>query len=268
MSIEEIQQYTQKISVIILCYNNLEYTKMCIDSVLEHTQYPNYEVIVVDNASTDGTAGYLEQLCKEHNHIQQVCLATNTGFSKGNNHGVVRSTGEILVILNNDTIVTDNWLVKFSKCLQDSTIGMIGPAVNFSGNETQVPIGYQQVDEINDFAKFFASQYAMPAFEINVLPFHCVAMRKSVWDQVGELDSRFGIGMFEDDDYSMRVKNAGYRLICADDIYIHHWGRKSFSKMDNTAHDRLFAENKAKFEAKWDIRWKPHQHRSLLRYLR
>jgi GT2 family glycosyltransferase len=73
------------------------------------------------------------------------------------------------------------------------------------------------------------------------------------------LDEQFGVGMFEDDDYSMRVRRAGYRIICAADAFVHHFGQAAFGKLIRSGdYDRLFDENRRKFETKWGIEWKPH----------
>jgi GT2 family glycosyltransferase len=88
-------------------------------------------------------------------------------------------------------------------------------------------------------------------------------MRRSVIiDEVGLLDERFGIGMFEDDDYALRVKQKGYKVICAEDVFVHHWGRASFSKLSQEEYQRLFDENRRKFEEKWGMQWEPHRSRS------
>jgi GT2 family glycosyltransferase len=70
--------------------------------------------------------------------------------------------------------------------------------------------------------------------------------------------------MFEDDDFSLRVRKAGYRVVCAEDIFIHHWGKASFGKLDDSDYDRLFEENRRKFEEKWGQPWQPHRARGVL----
>ena len=89
-----------------------------------------------------------------------------------------------------------------------------------------------------------------------MLAMFCVAMRREVYEKVGPLDEQFGIGMFEDDDYAIRMRRAGYRLLCVDDVFIHHKGRASFSLLDSNSYDRAFAENRNRFEAKWNTEWK------------
>jgi GT2 family glycosyltransferase len=84
---------------------------------------------------------------------------------------------------------------------------------------------------------------------------------RAVVDEIGLLDEIFGVGMFEDDDYALRIRAAGYRVVCAEDVFIHHFGRASFSKMQDEAYKRLFEANKRLFEQKWNRTWTPHRYR-------
>jgi GT2 family glycosyltransferase len=96
---------------------------------------------------------------------------------------------------------------------------------------------------------------------IEVVPLFCGLLRRKVWDEVGGLDEDFKIGTFEDDDFSLRVRNAGYRIVTAEDCFIHHFGNGSFGKMDSEAFVRIFAQNKRCFESKWHMAWRPHTTR-------
>ncbi len=94
-----------------------------------------------------------------------------------------------------------------------------------------------------------------------MLALFCVAMRRTTFDEIGPLDERFGIGMFEDDDYAIRLQQKGYKMLCAEDVFIHHWGKASFSQLREPEFMRLFEENKVKLEQKWGIQWEPHKAR-------
>jgi hypothetical protein len=89
-----------------------------------------------------------------------------------------------------------------------------------------------------------------------MLAFFCLAIRREVWREIGPLDTGFGQGLFEDDDYSVRLVEAGYRLICADDVLVHHVGEASFGELvADGRYGRLFERNRARFEAKWEHTW-------------
>jgi GT2 family glycosyltransferase len=250
-----------KASIIILTYNNLDYTRQCLDSIYAKTNTPDFEVIIVDNASQDGTPHYLQEFAGSHAGVRLLLNPKNEGFARGNNQGAELASGDILVFLNNDTVVVQGWLSGLVCHLQDPSIGMVGPVTNASGNETNIRVDYQDLKDMEVFAQTYTRPRQGQAFEIRMLPFQCIAMRSSVFKEIGPLDERFGLGMFEDDDYALRVKQQGYRIICAEDVFIHHWGSASFSQLDRLEFNRIFSENWKKFEDKWGIRWYPPQYR-------
>jgi GT2 family glycosyltransferase len=93
------------------------------------------------------------------------------------------------------------------------------------------------------------------SFEVPMLALFCAAMRREEYDKIGPLDERFGMGMFEDDDYALRMKQAGYKLLCAEDVFIHHWGSAGFSKAGFANYWRSFQVNLKQFKQKWNQPW-------------
>jgi GT2 family glycosyltransferase/glycosyltransferase involved in cell wall biosynthesis len=250
-----------KTSIIILTFNNLDYTRLCLDSIYSKTDTPEFEVIVVDNASTDGTPEFLREHAETKPNLKLILNSINQGFARGNNMGAAAAAGDNLVFLNNDVIVTRGWLSALIAYLHDPEVGLVGPVTNSSGNECQIQVDYQGLDGLDEFAERYVNENQGRSFELRMLPFQCVAMRKSVFEEIGPLDERFGIGMFEDDDYALRLARKGYRILCAEDVFIHHWGSVSFSKLDYTDYWALFSANLKKFEDKWGISWVPHTQR-------
>lgn len=250
-----------KVSIVVLTYNNKDYTRKCLDSIFEKTAYPNFEVVVVDNASVDGTQDLLCEYEKQHKNMHVVLNPENTGFARGNNIGALAASGDFIIFLNNDTVVTHGWVDGLLRHLQDPQTGMVGPVTSFSGNETRIDVDYLTLDEMDAFAEQYTRKHKGKSFEISVLAFMCVAVRRQVWEETGSLDEIFGVGMFEDDDYALRLKKKGYRLLCAQDVFIHHAGEASFSRLDRSFYRQLFEENRTKFEEKWGIEWQPHTYR-------
>ncbi|MCS7183428.1 MAG: glycosyltransferase, partial [Thermoanaerobaculum sp.] len=251
-----------KASVVIVTYNNLPLTQQCLDSLWRRTEWPHWEVFVVDNASSDGTPSYLGSLAQKHKNLQVILLDENRGFPAANNLALRHATGEYLVLLNNDTVVTRGWLSKLILHLhQHPEWGLVGPVTNWIGNEAQVPVGYQTLIEMPWWAARHVRRQDGRWFSIPMLAMFCVAMRAEVFRRVGELDEQFGLGMFEDDDYARRVRAAGLEVVCVEDVFVHHHGKAAFSKLPAAQYEKLFAENRRRFEAKWNTAWQPHQYR-------
>jgi len=260
----EIEQFFPRTAIIIISYQSLDYVRQCLESIWQKTSYPNVEVIVVDNDSNDEVKQYLAEAARNESRLRVIFNQSNLGFSRANNIGIaaaLESGSEYVVLLNNDTIVTSGWLSKLIRYLEDERIGLVGPVTNSIGNEARIMVEYSRAEEIEQFAQNYTQQHDGWSFDIQVLAMFCVAMRRDLLEEVGFLDERFAIGMFEDDDYSMRVRRAGYRVVCAEDVFVHHWGGASFSKMDRTEYRRIFEENREKFEAKWGEPWRPHKYR-------
>lgn len=251
-------------SIIVVTYNNLALNQLCLESILRNTEYPNYEVIVVDNASSDQTAEYLSQMAARHSHLKIILNTENRGFAAANNQGLALSTGERLVLLNNDTVVPPGWLTRLLRHLDDPAIGMVGPVTNFTGNEAKVEVDYQTLGEMEAFAEELMWSNSGRLADIHMLAMLCVAFRRDTYEKVGPLDEQFGIGMFEDDDYCLRVKQCRLRVVCAADVFVHHVGQAAFKKLiADGSYDPLFKENRRRFESKWNVRWVPHRNAPL-----
>ena len=251
-----------KATIIIVTYNNLEYTRLALNSVLTKTTYPDYEVVVVDNGSAPEMQRWLDDYASKSSRVKVFLNQHNLGFAAANNIGIrAAADSEYVVLLNNDCIVTPGWLTKLIQYLRDPKVGMVGPVTSFAGNEACINPGYYQLENIDRFARMYTFFHHGQSFDISMLAMFCVAMRREVIDKIGPLDEQFGAGMFEDDDYAERVHAAGYRIVCAEDVYIHHFGRSSFSKLAQGEYTRVFEDNRRRFEAKWQTVWKPPKPR-------
>jgi GT2 family glycosyltransferase len=252
------------VSIVIVTYNNLKYTKQCLDSIITKTAYPNYEIIIVDNCSQDETPVFLRGLEKEHYHISIFLNNKNYGFAKANNIGIKHSKGNYIILLNNDTIVTRGWIGGLVKHLErDEKLGIVGPVTNNCGNEAKIDIEYYNFEQLDVVADKYTFANINNLYKnINMVALFCAAFRRELVDQIGYLDESFGIGMFEDDDFCFRIRRQGYKIACAEDVFIHHHGSISFNKIASKEYQQIFNRNKKIYEKKWNISWTPHKYRS------
>jgi GT2 family glycosyltransferase/ubiquinone/menaquinone biosynthesis C-methylase UbiE/glycosyltransferase involved in cell wall biosynthesis len=254
-------------SIVVVTYNNLMLSRLCLESVVRNTAYPNYELVVIDNHSSDGTQDYLRMLTTQYANVHIKLNDDNLGFARANNQGLEQTTGEFLILLNNDTIVPPGWLSRLLRHLQDETIGLIGPVTNFVGNEAKVDVDYVNWQEMEGFARTLNWRYDDELADIPMLAMYCVGMRRSVFEAIGPLDEQFGVGMFEDDDYTQRARLKGFRVVCAPDVFVHHFGQAAFGQLIRDGrYNQLFENNRQLYEAKWQTKWVPHQHRRLAPY--
>jgi GT2 family glycosyltransferase len=243
-----------KASIIILSYNGLnETTAPCLQSIFSETTWDDYEVIVVDNNSSDNTAAYLVELQEREPRLRYVLNASNRGFAGGNNDGIRIASGDYIILLNSDTLVTRNWLEGLLEPLSnDPTIGLAGPVSNSVVNEQQIfTSGTTTEDKIAEGLSWTEKSRG-GMFDTEMLGFFCVAIRRDVLEKVGTLDEGFGQGFFEDDDYCIRIRNAGYRIVCVEDVFVYHRGGGTFGQAGEIS--SLVKQNRERLRRKHPIR--------------
>jgi GT2 family glycosyltransferase len=254
-------------SVVIVTRDNLEFNRLCLESLLAGTHFPSYEVIVVDNGSGNDTVRYLRRLGERHPHLRVLLNGTNVGFPRACNQGLRLASGEVLVLLNNDTMVSPEWLTLLTEKLDDPEVGLVGAVTGRIGNEAEVEARYDTWGEFLSFAARRAREHHGEVFDIRTATMFCLAMRRDAFERIGPLDERFEVGLLEDDDYSLRARESGYRVVCADDVFVHHFGEASFGKLIPTGdYARLLAMNQREFENKWGAPWRPYGRRPKPQY--
>jgi GT2 family glycosyltransferase/glycosyltransferase involved in cell wall biosynthesis len=251
------------VSVVVVTYGGLPLTRRCLESLLEQETWPRLEVLVVDNASPDGTAGYLASLADADPRVRVFLQARNLGFPAATNVGLAQARGEVVLLLNNDTVVPPGMIGRLVRpLLSDPGIGIACATTNSCGNQARVEPDYSDLTRMPRFAATRARRHAGRLLDLPVAAMYCVAARREVVAETGGLDESFGIGMFEDDDYSERIRRAGYRVVCVEEAYVHHVGQGSFQSLSAEEYDALWKRNQARFEQKWGRKWKPHTLRA------
>lgn len=234
-------------SIIIPTYNQRALVKQCIETIKWNTPEP-YEIIVVDNASTDGTRAYLQQLASE---VRFRVLDKNYGFSGAINAGLMMAKGRTIVLLNNDTLVTTNWLGNMLRCLNsDESIGMVGPITNYISGIQLVKVPYEKLSEMPEFARRNNRPDPSRWRQTDTLIGFCLLFRRELFEEVGYFDEGFEIGNYEDNDYSARVRLLGKKLMIAQDSFIHHIGSVSIKAVgDRMA--KVNDQNEQFYNRKW-----------------
>ncbi|WP_312886179.1 glycosyltransferase family 2 protein [Paenibacillus plantarum] len=235
----------QLTSIIIPTFNGLTLLKACVSSIRQHTSVP-YEIIVVDNGSGDGTLTY----CRNEN-IKFVALPANLGFPAACNYGLRLAEGDSLMLLNNDTIVTPNWLPMLLNCLYSrEEVGMVGPVSNYVNGKQKIRVRFTG---ISNMARIYHHVNPRKWRETKRLVGFCLLFKRKLFEQVGVLDERFAPGYYEDDDFSYRARLAGYQLLIAGDCFVYHRGSVSFRKNRRRSKLLLLRRNRRKFIDKWGV---------------
>lgn len=235
------------VSIVIPTFNGLEWLKRCIASIRACTTDADYELIVVDNASTDGTAAW----CLEQ-RIPFIALPRNEGFPSACNQGMRMAEGDTLVLLNNDTVVTPRWLANLTRALYSAPdIGIVGPVTNYASGIQQVDLRFADLDEFQRIA--LGMNRSDPALwqETKRVVGICFVFRRNLMERIGYLDERFGPGHYEDDDYCFRARKAGCRLLVCRDALIYHEGSASFRRTGAESQQALVERNYRLFLDKW-----------------
>lgn len=233
-------------SVIIPVYNAADYTKSCLDKVFASLNQASYEVIVVDNHSTDNTKKILSEY-KDHDNFSYYCLDENYGFSGGVNYGFSRAKGKYFIILNNDTLVTPGWIDRLIEAFNsDELIGIVSPITNYVGEGPQVDPEAVEIspEAIDLYAQNIVDRGV--SYESHRLVFFCVAIRRELVDLIGLMDTGYVKGNFEDDDYCLRAILSGFKLAIAQNAFVYHFGSMTFKK-NRIIHDDYMDKNRMRF---------------------
>jgi glycosyltransferase involved in cell wall biosynthesis len=248
----EIEAIQPQVSIIVVTFGNRTLNELCLGSVFGDTDYREFEVIVVDNASNDGTVEMLRELAAREPRLRVIENADNRGFAAANNQGAAIARGRYLCFLNNDTVVHGRWLATLVGHLRrHAHLGLVGPVTNAIGNEAKIAVGYTDLADMPRWADAHCATNRGALSDISMLAFFCVVVPRFVWQQVGPLDARFAGGMFEDDDYNRRVRAAGFDVKLARDAFVHHWQMASFKLLGHEEYLRLYRENEARYADKW-----------------
>jgi len=226
------------VSIVIPVFNQCHFTEICLQSLGKHTD-DSVEVIVINNGSTDGTG----DLIADRQDIKVIHNAANLGCAAAWNQGVRAAGKDWIVLLNNDVILSPDWLEGLIAAAEKGPFEIISPA-NREGEYNY---------NIEEYSKEFVQKMA-GVTRTGTASGICFMVKRSVFDTIGYFDEHFRIGQFEDKDFFKRALMAGFRLGITGKSLIHHFGSVTQNdiRKSRTA-GRYEDDNRNYYRRKWKL---------------
>jgi len=227
------------VSIVIPAYNQLMFTKGCLDSIRKYSE-PT-EIIIVDNGSSDGTKEFLAA----HPDIIIITNNDNRGFAGACNQGAKTAKGEWVVILNNDVVVSPNWLTGLVEFAETKRLDIVTPAIR------EGEVNYDIISYSQEFVHTMAG-----VARIGDADGICFMVRRQVFDIIGYFDENFLIGQFEDVDFFRRAKIVGFKLGITGRSFIHHFGSITQQSIRKAKTVKPYESvNRSYYRSKWKLNW-------------
>ncbi|MCL6445296.1 MAG: glycosyltransferase [Alicyclobacillus sp.] len=241
-----------KVDVVVLTRNNLKDTRECLSYLYANHSPNSFNLIVIDQCSTDGTRRYLHNFAREHRNVHVELLSENVGFARGCNIGASRGSADKILFLNNDALLGYRAIDRLSMAMDESGADAIGPISNETGEVQRLWFPYDSSNYTREFPAMY--EYMWKRYRTATATFHrlagfCLLVRRASFESVGGFSTHYGVGYYEDDDLCYRLRAKGYKLAIALGIFVHHHGSRSFRKAKLSssvlmAHNRhVFLEN-------------------------
>lgn len=235
-------------SLLLPVHGAEEYVRACLESVHAARNATPFEVVAVDNGSPPALSAWLADEARRRPALRHLRFDEPLGFARAVNEAARRARSSRLVLLNSDTLVTDGWLDALASALDaDPGLGVVSPLTNRCGSSAQVD------PEARALAPHEAPRHARrirrrpgPRPEPQRLAFFCAMVRRSLWEWLGGLDEAYATGNFEDDDFCLRARLAGFRLAVVPGAFVYHHERRSF-EAGGLDHAELLARNQVLF---------------------
>lgn len=241
------------VSIIIPVWNKWVYTYNCLLTVAQNTPNVSFEVIVIDNASTDHTAQMLSNI----NNIRSIKNDKNEGFVRACNQGASKAKGQYLLFLNNDTLVTPNWLSSMVSLFKKyRAVGLVGAKLIYPNGKLQEAGGIVWNDPVN-LAWNFGKNDDPDRWEYNYVKTvdycsgACLLVRKDLFHRIGSFDMQFSPAYCEDTDLAFSIRKLGYKVMYQPKAEIVHSEGTTAGKDTSHGFKSYQLVNQKKFYHKW-----------------
>ena len=239
------------VTIVIPFVNQSESTLVTVHSILNNCSVA-VKIILVDDGSNKEE---LEIINNDIAQFSNILLVKNTyehGFASAINRGLVEVESDYTILCNNDVVVTKGAVERLLKLANAKEVGIIGCMSNNASGFQQVEYSeYNNLDEMYLFANKYCNNNKYKIINFPRVAFFFTLIKKEVIAKIGGLDERFNPGNFEDDDFCLRSNIVGYKTIIAGDVFIHHYGSKSFREEGFNKYKKLLEINEDKFIDKW-----------------
>ncbi|HVV73993.1 MAG TPA: glycosyltransferase, partial [Verrucomicrobiae bacterium] len=241
-----------QVSIVIPVFNNLDLTRQCLDSIFSNTPQGLYEIIVVDNASTDGTRGFLQQQA-EGQRLRGIFNSQNRGFAAACNQGAQEARCPQVLFLNNDTVVLSGWLQALLEAGKRPGTGVVGAKLLYANGRIQ-HAGIEFINGVPDHPYRHAEANlpeANQARELDMVTGACLLIRRELFLELAGFDEVYRNGV-EDVDLCLRVRAAGWKVVYEPRAVAYHLEGQSAGRF---AHVK---ENLTIFFERWRRRFDAH----------
>ena len=243
------------VSIIIPVYNNFNYTYNCIKSILEAEFSINYEIIVIDDMSTDETKLLKDKYFKNFSNIIVYYNKKRENFIINCNQAVKFSKGKYILFLNNDTKVHKQWLTYLVKLIDsDEKIGMVGSKLIYPNGTLQEAGGIVwRNGECSNYGRNKNADLSEYNYvkEVDYISGASIIIRKSIWKKIGGFDKRFIPAYYEDTDFAFKLRKNGYKVMYQPKSIVEHYEGVSNGINISTGIKHYQEINKKKFISKW-----------------
>lgn len=249
------------VSIVICTKDHIADLKKCVDSILEKTTYPNYEILIVENNSTEPETFAFYKELEADPRIRVVTWESPNhefNYSAINNYGAAQANGKYILLLNNDTeVISPDWLQEMVMYVQRGDVGAAGAKLYYPDNTIQhAGIGIGLLTLAGHYHRNFPRSHPgymgrlTYAQDVSAVTAACIMVRRDVWEEVGGLDETFKVA-FNDVDLCMRIRQAGYLIVWTPFAELYHYESKSRGS-DSTPEKRArFLGEVERFQTRW-----------------
>ena len=250
-----------RVSILIPTCDHIRDLETCVESIYARTTYPDFEILLIENNSKEEqTFRSYERMQKEHPDTLKVVTWTGKGFNYSalNNFGAQYATGEYLLLLNNDTeVITPGWLEEMVMYAQQKRVGCVGAKLLYPDDTIQhAGVGFGIGGVAGHLHKYFPATSDGYMGRLNYVQdvygdtAACLLIRKEIYDEVHGLDESYAVA-FNDVDFCVRVREAGYTNVFTPFAQLYHYESKSRGMEDNPEKQKRFQGEVLRFQARW-----------------